>query len=93
MEKFSRDCDGDGHVTCIDAIAIQKAGPLNCHEGWVYETGYFKRFMAMEGFALGTSGHDDHDNEGTNSGSDHIPEESFFNETRLTTNSLEFRVP
>lgn len=44
MNKYTRDCDGDGVVTCNDYARIHKAGPHACNATFVTQTPYWQAY-------------------------------------------------
>lgn len=49
MQRFGKDCDGDGRVTCDDYVRIHKAGPYGCNGTWLQYTDYWAKYKNCNG--------------------------------------------
>lgn len=45
MERYGRDCDGDGKVTCGDYARIHTAGVSGCDKPWIELTPFWIAFQ------------------------------------------------
>lgn len=46
MEKYTRDCNGDGFITCEDYAAIHRRGPQACSNRDLFKDHYWNKFLA-----------------------------------------------
>ena len=46
MNKWARDCNGDGVIDCADYAAIHKAGPHSCNAQWLLDSEYWRVFQS-----------------------------------------------
>lgn len=45
MDKYKRDCNGDGYLTCEDYAAIHRRGPMSCTNRDLLKEQYWTRFL------------------------------------------------
>lgn len=50
VARYTKDCNDDGIIDCIDYAALHKSGPGECSKQWVYESKFWATFSDCHGF-------------------------------------------